>query len=85
MASEDVWFMLGKVKDEAHLQKLTEVAHELDQTKFSCTLSVRANVAGIDICPHAPKTIKNYADFTLYAAEMTILALSKALGDKDNA
>lgn len=83
MDPQNVWFMLGRVKDEAHLQKLAEIASRLDQSKFSCTLSVRANIAGIDISPHAPRTAGSYADFTLYAAEMTILELAKALGNTD--
>lgn len=79
---KDVWFLLGRVQDEAHMERLAEVAARLDQNKFSCTFSVRENLACFDICPHAPYTTADYENFTLYAAELTMAELAKALGRK---
>ena len=78
----DVNFLLGRVQDEAHMERLAEVAARLDQSKFSCTFSVRGKLGCFDICPHEPNTAADYDNFTLYAAELTIAELARALGRK---
>lgn len=81
MEKDDVWFLLGRVKDDAHMQRLAEVASWLDQNKFSCTFSVRGELGCFDITPHKPHTAAEYDNFPLYAAELAIVALAKALGE----
>jgi hypothetical protein len=84
MKEDSVWFLLGRVKDDKHANKLAAVASDLDRNKFSCTFSIRGEIGCFDISPHEPQTVSDYDNFTLYAAELTIAALGRALGDKDN-
>lgn len=77
----DVNFHIGRVRSEAHLERLANVAAYLDANKFSCTLSVVENTATLDTCPHdvAEWAGRTLEDYRLYAAEMLIYALSREL------
>lgn len=78
----DVNFYLGRVRSEAHLERLANVAAYLDSNKFSCTLSVVNNTAMLDICPHDPVAAQRYDTperFRLYAAELVMHTLSREL------
>jgi hypothetical protein len=79
-------FLLGRVKNEKHRDKLSEIAYWLDQNKFACTFSVVEGVGRFDICPHDVEAYKDWTveEFRLYAAELIIAALSKGLDFNDN-
>ena len=78
-------FHLGRVTSPAHQQRLLDVAHWLDQNKFSCTFSVIEGVGLFDISPHNPEdyTFLTFDEFRLYAAEHVIHNLARALGAGD--
>jgi hypothetical protein len=84
----DVQFYLGRVRSEAHLARLANVAAYLDnnKNKFSCTLSVVEGAALFDICPHDSVAAQRYDSpekFRLYAAELTMHALVKELAHNE--
>jgi hypothetical protein len=73
-------FYLGKLKNEKHLIVLQDLAYELDQSKFSCTLSVINGGILLDIDPY-PEQAEEFstAEFKFYAAEHIIHKLNKKL------
>lgn len=82
----DCCFLLGSVKNEKHLNRLSEIGYWLNQNKFSCTFSVVEGIGRFDICPNDPEEYKDWTieEFRLYAAELVIAAFSKGLGFNDN-
>lgn len=73
-------FYLGFVRSYGHEQKLIELAHWLDQNKFSTTLSIIDGRAQMDVSPYSD-TPMTEDEFKFYAAELTIHALVKRLGE----
>lgn len=83
----DFSFYLGIARNPEHSRQLQELAHWLDQNKFSCTYSEVEGRAIFEVCPHNPDDWKDRAlfskdGFVLYAAEHIIYNLSRALGEK---
>jgi hypothetical protein len=79
--------LLGRVRNDAQLDRLKEVGYWLDQNKFSCTLSVIDGVAMFDIEPHEDqKQLINwpYDEYRLYVAELVIHALAVELSHNDH-
>lgn len=79
--------LLGRVRSEAQLDRLTEVGYWLDQNKFSCTLSVVDGVAMFDIEPHEDqKQLLNwpYEEWRLCVMELVIHALAVEISHNDH-
>jgi hypothetical protein len=79
--------LLGRVRNNAQLDRLTEVGYWLDQNKFSCTLSVVDGVAMFDIDPpEDQKELINwtYAEWRLYVMELVIHALCVEISHNDH-
>ena len=76
-----VWFILGRIQNELHEKRLLDVAHWLDQNKFSCTMSIVNGLARFDITPK--HGWRNYNAFERYAAELVIVALANKLSDDE--
>lgn len=76
-----VWFLLGRIKNELHEKRLLDVAHWLEQNKFSCTMSIVNGLARFDIT--SKHGWQNDDAFGMYAAELVIAALANKLSDAD--
>ena len=75
----DAFILLGQIRNPQHEQRLLDVAHWLDQNKFSCTMSIVNNLARYDITSD-PDWSSN-EKFIEYALEMAIYALSRKLSE----
>jgi hypothetical protein len=72
-------FLLGRVENAAHENRLLEVAHRLEANKFSCLFSIVDGMAMFDVMPHDPDAWPPDSDFRIYAAEHIIHVLGKSL------
>lgn len=75
----DAFILLGRVQNPQHEQRLLDVAHWLDQNKFSCTMSIVNGLAQYDITSN--QDWHNDEKFTEYALELVIAALSRKLSE----
>lgn len=81
----DTEIILGKIENSQHEQRLLEVAHWLDQNKFSCTMVIVDGLAHYDISSHKDQlfsvSLLNISNFKEYAFKTVIKALSRKLSE----
>jgi hypothetical protein len=82
-------FLLGRMKDDAHLDEISSIAALLDRTKFTCFCYVREKMIVLDVEPwpdheqYWPLEKEQTTDgFKMYAAELLIHSLAKKLGER---
>lgn len=77
----DYSFLIGRVKDQDHENKLIEVAHWLEKNKFSCLFTIIDGLAYFTVDPDKPSDWESENEFKFHAAEIIITALSKKLAN----